>query len=406
MTQRAAALPRRRPVATTALALCAVATLAGQTVITPPKNKYTPEQDVQLGREAAAEVRREYPIINDPQIAGYLERAGNALVEVSPRELNHAVFEYSVHAGQPEGDQRVCASGRPDVRQSRHVRRRAERRRGRRRHGPRARARAAPPRHGQCHQSAELPDRRHRRRDRRRDHRRWRGPGHFAGLAVRRRRVADEVQPRIREAGRPARRADDGARRIRSARSRADVRDDRETGQGQHPAAMAQQSPESRQPFAVHPAGGRQAHHRQAAGRQRFLRTRSRGSRACRPPSRWPTSRGRAGMAAKGARPRRRSAPSASRSRRPRRNIAPSAAGSCSKSTCPSTGPAYRAAMPSSSCLRTDWASTRGRTSSPTAWSWALRGRRRVISARRPTRSSTRFCARTRGRRSPVVSAR
>ena len=57
-------------------ALFAVATLAGQTVITPPKNKYTPEQDVQLGREAAAEVRREYPIINDAQIAGYLERAG------------------------------------------------------------------------------------------------------------------------------------------------------------------------------------------------------------------------------------------------------------------------------------------------------------------------------------------
>ena len=89
MTLRAHALSRRRPVATIVVALFAVATLAGQTVITPPKNKYTPEQDVQLGREAAAEVRREYPIINDPQIAGYLERAGNSLVAVAPRELNH-----------------------------------------------------------------------------------------------------------------------------------------------------------------------------------------------------------------------------------------------------------------------------------------------------------------------------
>ena len=57
-------------------AAVAGATLTAQTVVTPPKNKYTPEQDVQLGREAAAEVRREYPIISDPQIAGYLERAG------------------------------------------------------------------------------------------------------------------------------------------------------------------------------------------------------------------------------------------------------------------------------------------------------------------------------------------
>jgi beta-barrel assembly-enhancing protease len=87
--------PRRLSVAMTVLALCTAATLVGQTVIKPPKNKYTPEQDVQLGREAAAEVRREYPVITDPQIAGYLERAGNALVAVSPRELNHPVFEYS-----------------------------------------------------------------------------------------------------------------------------------------------------------------------------------------------------------------------------------------------------------------------------------------------------------------------
>ena len=66
-----------------------------QTVVTPPKNKYTPEQDVQLGKEAAAEVRREYPVIDDEQITGYLDRAGNALVAASPRELNHPVFEYS-----------------------------------------------------------------------------------------------------------------------------------------------------------------------------------------------------------------------------------------------------------------------------------------------------------------------
>ena len=83
-----------------AMALLLVASLGAlvvtaQTAITPPKNKYTPEQDVQLGREAAAEVRREYPIISDDQISGYLERAGRALVAAAPPQLNQSVYEYS-----------------------------------------------------------------------------------------------------------------------------------------------------------------------------------------------------------------------------------------------------------------------------------------------------------------------
>lgn len=47
-----------------------VSTMAvAQTKVTPPKNKYTAEQDVQIGREAAAEVRQQYPIITDDQIS-------------------------------------------------------------------------------------------------------------------------------------------------------------------------------------------------------------------------------------------------------------------------------------------------------------------------------------------------
>ena len=70
-------------------------TVVAQTKVTPPKNKYSPEQDVQIGREAAAEVRKEYPLINDSQVKGYLERLGDRLVEAAPRELNNPVFEYS-----------------------------------------------------------------------------------------------------------------------------------------------------------------------------------------------------------------------------------------------------------------------------------------------------------------------
>ncbi len=49
---------------TVALVVALAASIAGataQTVIKPPKNRFTPQQDVELGREAAAEVRKQYP---------------------------------------------------------------------------------------------------------------------------------------------------------------------------------------------------------------------------------------------------------------------------------------------------------------------------------------------------------
>jgi beta-barrel assembly-enhancing protease len=77
-------------------AIALVAQLASaQTKITPPKNKYTPQQDVDLGREAAAEIRKQYPVIGDSALAGYLDRLGKRLVSSSPPELNNPVFEYS-----------------------------------------------------------------------------------------------------------------------------------------------------------------------------------------------------------------------------------------------------------------------------------------------------------------------
>ncbi len=70
-------------------------TVAAQTKVTPPKNKYTPEQDVQIGRDAASEVREQYPLISDSQIRGYLDRLGDRLVDAAPAEYNHPSFEYS-----------------------------------------------------------------------------------------------------------------------------------------------------------------------------------------------------------------------------------------------------------------------------------------------------------------------
>src|SRR4030095_3566590 len=67
----------------------------GQTEIKLPKNKYTPEQDVELGMKAAAEVRKEYPIIQDESIATYLTALGDRLVAAAPQELKQPVYEYS-----------------------------------------------------------------------------------------------------------------------------------------------------------------------------------------------------------------------------------------------------------------------------------------------------------------------
>ena len=69
--------------------------LFAQTVIKLPKNKYTPQQDVALGKEAAAEVRQQYPIINDERVQRYLTELGDRLVAVAPQELKQPVYEYS-----------------------------------------------------------------------------------------------------------------------------------------------------------------------------------------------------------------------------------------------------------------------------------------------------------------------
>ena len=46
-------------------------------------------------RKAAAEIRQQYPIIEDKRIASYLTKLGDRLVAVAPSELNSPVYEYS-----------------------------------------------------------------------------------------------------------------------------------------------------------------------------------------------------------------------------------------------------------------------------------------------------------------------
>ena len=80
----------------TAVFVCTVAALAAaQTTITPPPNNYTPEQDVELGRKAAADARQQLPIMRDDAVASYIDDLGHRLVEAIPPELRHAEFRYS-----------------------------------------------------------------------------------------------------------------------------------------------------------------------------------------------------------------------------------------------------------------------------------------------------------------------
>lgn len=72
-------LAKRAAALSIAVSLSIAGALA-QTAIKLPKNNYTPQQDIQLGREAAAEVRKRYPIIQNEQIARCLTTLGDRLV--------------------------------------------------------------------------------------------------------------------------------------------------------------------------------------------------------------------------------------------------------------------------------------------------------------------------------------
>ena len=66
-----------------------------QTRITAPKNRYTPAQDVELGRQAATEVEQQLPLVRDDSITSFVDRIGRRLVRVTPAELQHREFQYS-----------------------------------------------------------------------------------------------------------------------------------------------------------------------------------------------------------------------------------------------------------------------------------------------------------------------
>ncbi len=76
-------------------ALVSVHIVAAQTVINPPKNKYTTKQDVQLGREAAVEVEKQLPLLRDDNVTWYVSDIGRRLVAGIPSNQQHPEFQYT-----------------------------------------------------------------------------------------------------------------------------------------------------------------------------------------------------------------------------------------------------------------------------------------------------------------------
>src|SRR5436190_2343389 len=80
---------------TAAVVVLSGALVTAQTRITPPSNSYTAAQDVQLGREAAAQVRRELPILHDDAVTSYVQDLGRRLVNAIPADMQHREFSYT-----------------------------------------------------------------------------------------------------------------------------------------------------------------------------------------------------------------------------------------------------------------------------------------------------------------------
>ncbi|HEV2903730.1 MAG TPA: M48 family metallopeptidase, partial [Pyrinomonadaceae bacterium] len=70
-----------------------IATLA-QTQIKYHSNKYSVQDDVKLGRQAAQQAEQQFPLLRDSQVSSYVESVGQRLVASIPAEFQHPEFRY------------------------------------------------------------------------------------------------------------------------------------------------------------------------------------------------------------------------------------------------------------------------------------------------------------------------
>jgi len=57
-------------------------------------NKYSVQDDIKLGRQAAQEAESQFPLLRDETVRGYVEGVGRRLVAAIPSEFQHPEFQY------------------------------------------------------------------------------------------------------------------------------------------------------------------------------------------------------------------------------------------------------------------------------------------------------------------------
>jgi len=62
----------------------------------PGFNLFSPQQDVQLGRERAEEVDRAYPLLADPEVLRYVNDLGRQLASLAPSNNAAYVWTFKV----------------------------------------------------------------------------------------------------------------------------------------------------------------------------------------------------------------------------------------------------------------------------------------------------------------------
>jgi predicted Zn-dependent protease len=84
-----------------------------QTRIDADANRFSPAQDVELGRQAAAEIRREVPLVRDRRLQNYVGGIGARLVAAIPARFRQPQFRYTFQVVDRDGINAFALPGGP-----------------------------------------------------------------------------------------------------------------------------------------------------------------------------------------------------------------------------------------------------------------------------------------------------
>ncbi len=103
---------RKGAVLSLVIAVLSLLVLA-QTPIKLHGNKFSPADDVKLGREAAGEAEKKLQIVNDAQLGSYIDHVGQRLAAGIPPEFQHSEFQYTFKVVQAKEINAFALPGGP-----------------------------------------------------------------------------------------------------------------------------------------------------------------------------------------------------------------------------------------------------------------------------------------------------